>query len=89
MNTQLEHTEQKLICNNKKIRNKKFRKRKNNSIIRKYKYFIISALIIVLVSLISILILNLNSSHIVVAMRFSEITQGNNPDNSPFDIYEL
>ena len=89
MNTQLEHTEQKLICNNKKIRNKKFKKKKNNSIIRKYKFFIISALIIVLVSLISILILNLNSSYIVVAMRFSEITQGNNPDNSPFDIYEL
>lgn len=33
--------------------------------------------------------LNCNESYITVSILFSEITSGNNPDGSPFDIYEI
>ncbi len=54
-----------------------------------YRYFIICLAIIVAVSVLYILALNLNSACITVSMSFSEISKGQNPDGSPFDIYEV
>ena len=94
MNAQLEQTEQELLYSDQEETGKEPRKqkktgKKKKTGIKKYRFFIISALMIVLIALTSIGVLSFNSSYIVVSMRFSEITQGNNPDRSPFDIYEL
>ena len=76
---------------NKQIKIKKNNKSAHNMwfVFKKYRFFIISLFIIVFVSMICGAFVSMNSSYIVVSFPFSEITQGHNPDGSPFDIYEL
>lgn len=57
--------------------------------IKRYKALIIVSCIVVLLSLLCVFIITANSSYIMVALRFSEMTQGNNPDGSPFNVYEI
>lgn len=84
--TSVENKTRKQIRKNK---NKIKIKTSGQIIFKKYKLFVLGVLIIAVLSTVCVSLLNLNSSYIVMALRFSEIAQGYNPDGSPFDIYEL
>ncbi len=77
--------------NRQQIETKNKKKGTGNAraLLKKYRFLVLTICMIVLLSVFCAIVMNLNSSYIVVVMRFSEITQGYNPDGSPFDIYEL
>ncbi len=62
---------------------------KRKGFLRRHWFLIFSIFLVAAICTLCILMVTFNSSYIVVMLRFSEITQGNNPDGSPFDIYEL
>lgn len=54
-----------------------------------FSYSLICVMVVAVLVIGYIAAVNFNESYITVSMLFSEITAGKNPDESPFDIYEL
>ena len=54
-----------------------------------YSYSLICLIVIAVVAAIYVIAINLNSAYTTVSASFSEISDGHNPDGSPFEIYEV
>lgn len=54
-----------------------------------FSYSLICFFIILAISVVTVAAVNINRSSITMVMNFPEIASGNNPDGSPFDIYDF
>lgn len=54
-----------------------------------YSYSLICLIVIAAVAAFYVIAINLNSAYTTVSASFSEISDGHNPDGSPFEIYEV